>query len=180
MPCGTLSAHRWHRRNGQPPCQLCKEAFNEDQRARRVQYALKPPDSSAPAQLVELNARLAIEPEEWLPLASCFLRGTALWYPEDDDPGTEGRAICAECPVRGRCLEDALRVAPIDDFGIRGGLDEDERQPLRKLWSVSQPCAYCGESLGEGASDHRRKYCGRRPCTLARNAERQRAKGRGA
>lgn len=36
------------------------------------------------------------------------------------------RAVCASCPVRQPCLDDAVRTG--DDFGIRGGLLPAERR----------------------------------------------------
>ena len=31
-PCGTEAAHRRHRRNGEPPCEMCKDAHNQRKR----------------------------------------------------------------------------------------------------------------------------------------------------
>ncbi|MFZ0324199.1 MAG: WhiB family transcriptional regulator [Actinomycetes bacterium] len=40
------------------------------------------------------------------------------------------KAICRTCPVVGRCLEYALSSR--QDFGVWGGMSEDERKSLRR------------------------------------------------
>lgn len=40
------------------------------------------------------------------------------------------KQICAQCPVREACLEFALRTG--QNYGIWGGLTEDERRKLRR------------------------------------------------
>lgn len=40
------------------------------------------------------------------------------------------KAVCARCPVRDLCAEFALCTN--QDYGIWGGLDEDERRALRR------------------------------------------------
>lgn len=64
----------------------------------------------------------------WMHLAACG--GTAdpeQWFPL---PGTiaeiDARAICAGCPVRDRCLDEALEAGL--DFGIWGGMNPAERR----------------------------------------------------
>ena len=39
------------------------------------------------------------------------------------------KAVCARCPVRSECLDEALARIP---YGIAGGLTEHERQRLRR------------------------------------------------
>jgi WhiB family redox-sensing transcriptional regulator len=54
------------------------------------------------------------------------------WFPPNRRAPqvTEAKKACAECPVQLACLEFAL--ANDERFGIWGGLDEDERDALRK------------------------------------------------
>jgi WhiB family redox-sensing transcriptional regulator len=40
------------------------------------------------------------------------------------------RQVCAGCPVRGQCLDYALETG--QDFGVWGGLTEDERRAIRR------------------------------------------------
>lgn len=41
----------------------------------------------------------------------------------------EARKICAECPVRGECLADALITNDLE-YGMRGGLTPRERMGI--------------------------------------------------
>ncbi|GAA2273370.1 WhiB family transcriptional regulator [Streptomyces roseiscleroticus] len=57
-----------------------------------------------------------------------------LFFPEPDevDRIREAKTLCAQCPVRRVCLDAALENG--DSVGIRGGMTEEEREPLhRKL-----------------------------------------------
>ncbi|MFF4520480.1 WhiB family transcriptional regulator [Streptomyces bluensis] len=55
-----------------------------------------------------------------------------LFFPEPDDLDkiATAKALCAQCPVRRTCLDAALENRDRD--GIRGGLTEEEREPLHK------------------------------------------------
>ncbi|MEU6416009.1 WhiB family transcriptional regulator [Streptomyces spiralis] len=55
-----------------------------------------------------------------------------LFFPEPDevDRIREAKALCAQCPVRKVCLDAALENG--DSVGIRGGMTEEERDPLHK------------------------------------------------
>ncbi|MFF3069220.1 WhiB family transcriptional regulator [Kitasatospora sp. NPDC057936] len=48
--------------------------------------------------------------------------------PEEADKITTAKALCAQCPVARICLDAALETG--DTHGIRGGLTEEEREPL--------------------------------------------------
>lgn len=41
------------------------------------------------------------------------------------------RELCAGCPVRNHCLEDALAYDPQDDWGFWGGTTAPERRAIR-------------------------------------------------
>ncbi len=52
-----------------------------------------------------------------------------VFHPEDDeDEGTEAKAICAVCPVREACLEHAIAVR--EKIGVWGGYTARERRRL--------------------------------------------------
>ncbi|MFJ3901519.1 WhiB family transcriptional regulator [Streptomyces sp. NPDC090025] len=55
-----------------------------------------------------------------------------IFFPEPDetDKITAAKALCNQCPVRRTCLDAALEGGDAD--GIRGGLTEEERQPLHE------------------------------------------------
>ncbi|MDJ1136265.1 WhiB family transcriptional regulator [Streptomyces iconiensis] len=48
--------------------------------------------------------------------------------PEEMDRIHAAKALCAQCPVRRTCLDAALEAG--DREGIRGGMTEEEREPL--------------------------------------------------
>ena len=72
-------------------------------------------------------------------------RGRCLWEttfgepPEwtcEDEPDRElATRLCAGCPVRAECLEFELRVAGEQSVGVWGGLNQDDRLALYKVWS---------------------------------------------
>jgi WhiB family transcriptional regulator, redox-sensing transcriptional regulator len=73
--------------------------------------------------------------ELWRAHSSCLDHPDPdLWFP-DEGPGTEGRRICASCPVRTDCLQHAL--ATLETFGTWGGASERVRRHLRSLLNVS-------------------------------------------
>ncbi|MEW5626514.1 WhiB family transcriptional regulator [Streptomyces sp. NPDC012421] len=50
--------------------------------------------------------------------------------PDETDKITAAKALCNQCPVRRTCLDAALEGGDTD--GIRGGLTEEEREPLHE------------------------------------------------
>ena len=55
------------------------------------------------------------------------------WFfpePNEIDKITAAKALCAQCPVRRTCLDAALETG--DTYGIRGGMTEEEREPLHE------------------------------------------------
>ena len=70
--------------------------------------------------------------DQWWNDAACFGREMELFFPEDEtdkESAAPAKAICATCPVKSPCLEDALLedrrgLAPV---GIRGGMTGPER-----------------------------------------------------
>ena len=81
---------------------------------------------------VNRNARCAdgtLDPDEWFPVSA--------------EAGAARReaagaiAICMACPVRGACLELALRHWTIGQHGVWGGLVAAERAALRRRWLTS-------------------------------------------
>lgn len=64
------------------------------------------------------------DPELWFPAAKT---GSAAHVEQAKEP----KSICREfCPVRSECLAWALESG--QEFGIAGGLDEDERRALKR------------------------------------------------
>lgn len=73
---------------------------------------------------------------EWHDQAECRDMNWELWFPlartgsdRRKKETAEAKRICKPCPVRAECLDHALRFG---EFGIWGGLDEDERRAIRR------------------------------------------------
>lgn len=72
---------------------------------------------------------------EWMQRGLCREIPPAVFFPSDG-VGVEGaRRICAECPVKGPCLEYALEYRI--DHGVWGGCSERERRRILKRRRVA-------------------------------------------
>jgi WhiB family transcriptional regulator, redox-sensing transcriptional regulator len=65
---------------------------------------------------------------QWTGSAACVSADPAIFFPDGDQSGTEAKQCCASCPVRDRCRDYAL--AAREEFGVWGGLSEDERKAI--------------------------------------------------
>jgi len=78
-----------------------------------------------------MNISPAIAPETWMEQGICRQVDPELFFPENRTiEARMAKAVCATCPVRAECLAYAQRHHIID--GIFGGLDETQRNALRK------------------------------------------------
>lgn len=78
-----------------------------------------------------------MENYEWQQKGACVDVDTELFYLPYNARGeakrlqeAEAKAVCVTCPVREQCLEFAL--ATEEQFGVWGGMTEDERAALLK------------------------------------------------
>ena len=85
-----------------------------------------PPD---PDQPDPLTAMLADRPA-WHRLAACRDHDPALWFPARGDDTRPAKAVCAECPVAGPCLDWALDQGP-ELEGLWAGTSPAARRQLR-------------------------------------------------
>jgi WhiB family redox-sensing transcriptional regulator len=83
------------------------------------------------------NDPILLEPEplpfRWRDHAACLGLPHDDFYPHRTAVAWEEEAKfwCNRCPVRTECLDDALRAEAHETvWGVRGGLNEDERRPL--------------------------------------------------
>lgn len=72
-------------------------------------------------------------PHHWSDDAACLGTDTKVFFPvgKGDDASADAlyaKSLCARCPVRSKCLTHALNAR--EDYGVWGGLDEDERAEL--------------------------------------------------
>jgi len=69
----------------------------------------------------------------WRDLAACLDEDSELFFPIGTSPAlqriAEAKAVCHTCSVRDTCLTWALDTH--QDYGILGGLTEDERRTLK-------------------------------------------------
>jgi WhiB family redox-sensing transcriptional regulator len=72
---------------------------------------------------------IEINPARWWEHGECRGMDPNLWFPERGEDSRPAKAVCAVCPVRTHCLEDALEHD--DHFGIWGGTSERERRRIR-------------------------------------------------
>jgi WhiB family redox-sensing transcriptional regulator len=65
---------------------------------------------------------------DWIGEAACATVGPVVFFEGTDGSDTEARQVCARCPVRAECRDHAL--AAREEFGVWGGLTEDERRAI--------------------------------------------------
>ena len=87
-----------------------------------------------PAVLLRLEA-------DWRTRAACRDADPRLWDrdPNHRDRDQQAKAVCARCLVQDACLDYA--VVANEPGGIFGGLDEEERRPLRRSYERRQRAA---------------------------------------
>jgi WhiB family redox-sensing transcriptional regulator len=78
---------------------------------------------------VTMPARTGVPLGDWNSLGLCVGEDPDVFFPSNGDPGAKAREICGGCAVRTQCLDYAVET---DEFGIWGGLDQDERRNLRR------------------------------------------------
>ena len=78
--------------------------------------------------------RSSNELESWKKFASCVQTDPEVFFPEKGDSTKQAKKICSSCDVTTQCLEYALDND--EQFGIWGGLSEQERRRLRKVRTV--------------------------------------------
>jgi hypothetical protein len=76
---------------------------------------------------------------EWHLQGLCGQADAEAWFPEKGIPTRPAKAICAACPVRVDCLEDALERH--EPWGIWGGTSERERQRIRAERAAAREAA---------------------------------------
>lgn len=72
----------------------------------------------------------AAEPRTWRLSALCAQVDPELFFPDKGEPARAALRVCAACPVRVQCLEDALTGD--QRYGVWGGTTEIQRRRLRK------------------------------------------------
>jgi WhiB family redox-sensing transcriptional regulator len=65
---------------------------------------------------------------DWRDAAVCATTDPELFFPDKGESSAPAKRICMACPVRAKCLEDALENREF--FGILGGTSERERRRI--------------------------------------------------
>jgi WhiB family redox-sensing transcriptional regulator len=73
----------------------------------------------------------------WRQQAACADVDPLIFFPvgvsEEAQAATDvAKSICAECPVAQECL--LFAVTTNQEYGVWGGLDEEERKEVRRAW----------------------------------------------
>ncbi len=74
----------------------------------------------------------------WLGQAACKGAPQHIFYPTRGDTGAykQARTVCARCPVRAECLDDALERGEL--HGMWGGKSERERKKMRRARKLDE------------------------------------------
>lgn len=112
--------------------------------------------------------------DAWRNLAACRGCDPELFFPDRGGPSAalaaQAKAICASCPSRVPCLEEAIRDN--EEFGVRGGLTPRERRRLRRDRGLTPAWAPKEQPIRHGTTGgylaHRRR--GEIPCDECRLA----------
>jgi WhiB family redox-sensing transcriptional regulator len=75
----------------------------------------------------------------WMFHARCRGVNPVEFFPSDGVGVEDAQRVCAECPVRGECLDYALLHRIM--YGVWGGTSERERRRIRLRRSRSRPTA---------------------------------------
>jgi WhiB family transcriptional regulator, redox-sensing transcriptional regulator len=106
-----------------------------------------------------MTARLA----HWRAVGACLSADPEIFFPVSGTVATapqvaEARRICAGCPVRGECLDFAMRTG--EAHGIWGGTTQEERSRARRAaaarrsqasWACQEPAGMDGKSASPRA-----------------------------
>jgi WhiB family transcriptional regulator, redox-sensing transcriptional regulator len=80
---------------------------------------------------------------DWIEDAACAAADPEVFFPASRESDAEAKEYCAICPVRDECREYALAAG--EEFGVWGGLSEDERTAtLRDAGEREQPGRFGG------------------------------------
>lgn len=77
----------------------------------------------------EYETRLSVEDHNWTARAACEGQSSLMYPSSMDEQGVQlAKLICAQCPVRDICMNEALNNG--EQFGVWGGLTAEERWDL--------------------------------------------------
>ncbi len=86
---------------------------------------------------------------EWHGRGLCVGEDPDVFFPSHGEPGMKAREICAACLVRVDCLKYSTAT---DEFGIWGGLDQQERRNLKRKRQRRAVAAQARDDQAGGAA----------------------------
>ena len=101
-----------------------------------------------PLLLITMPAPAAPALGEWHSRGLCVGEDPEVFFPSHANPGAAARQVCAACPVRHECL---IYATVADEFGIWGGLDQQERRNLKRREQRRNAAARASGSAGGAA-----------------------------
>jgi WhiB family redox-sensing transcriptional regulator len=85
---------------------------------------------------------------DWRDLALCAETDPEIFFPEKGGSAAQAKKVCSECGVQPECLQDALDNN--EQFGIWGGLSEQDRRALARQPSPVHRCPYHALEMSGG------------------------------
>lgn len=119
---------------------------------------------------------------DWRDEAACQGMGCKPFFPGRKDDPDRALKVCWTCPVRDACLADAMATPRGEDFGIRGGTLEADRDNARSNRTYPKPrppkmkpCRTCKQPFVPARKTHR--FCCQK-CYRADPANREKERER--
>jgi hypothetical protein len=75
----------------------------------------------------------------WIGNAACAAADPEAFFPASPESDAKAKQYCAGCPVRAECRDYALAAGV--EYGVWGGLNEDERKAIREAAAQHEPAA---------------------------------------
>jgi len=84
-----------------------------------------------------MPARAETATSDWRDRSACLDADPELFFPiGNTGPAVaqveEAKAVCARCPVLEQCRTWAMENPKLTEYGVFGGMSEDERRALRR------------------------------------------------
>jgi WhiB family redox-sensing transcriptional regulator len=84
-----------------------------------------------------MPARAETAVRDWRDRSACLDEDPELFFPiGNTGPALvqveEAKAVCARCPVLEQCRNWAMENPKLTEYGVFGGMSEDERRSLRR------------------------------------------------
>jgi WhiB family redox-sensing transcriptional regulator len=138
---------------GQVPFILDDQTLTRGQLRELRADAPAPPAAGAYTSLLAALAE-GFAGQTWRRDAACVGVDVNVMVPDRGESAAKALAICARCPVRLPCLEEALQLGCYYARGVWGSsTGRDRRSARRRGWSAQQLLDELDRGRGGGAAD---------------------------